>query len=132
MVTVAVGLVVVAPAVLPDPADDFPISTYPMFTAERGRVVDLDTAVLVDEGGRHRLSPEEVGGTDEIVAAAVAVSRAVAGGPTALAILCADIADRVDERGSIEIVTERHDAVALLQDGAEPVEVTVHERCDGA
>jgi len=129
VVTVVAVLVVIAPAVLPDPADDFPISTYPMFTAERGRVVDLDTAVLVDQDGRHRLSPEEVGGTDEIVSAAVAVSRAIAGGPAALTILCADIAGRVDEPGTVEVVTERHDAVALLEDGAPPMAVTVHHEC---
>lgn len=129
MVTVVAVAVVAAPAVLPEPEDDFPVSTYPMFTAERGRVVDLDTAVLVNDDGRHRLSPEEVGGTDEIVAAAVAVSRAIAGGSAALATLCDDIADRVDRVGSVEVVTERHDAVALLQDGAPPVAIEVHERC---
>lgn len=130
MLTVVAVALVAAPAVLPDPADDFPISTYPMFTTERGRVVDLDTAVLVDAEGRHRLSPEEVGGTDEIVAAAVAVSRAIAGGPEALATLCEDIAERVDGPGTLEIVTERHDAVALLQDDAPPVDITVHEQCE--
>jgi hypothetical protein len=128
-VTVAVGAVVLAPALLPDPADDFPISTYPMFTIERGDVVDLDTAVLVDDDGRHRLSPEAIGGTDEIVAAAVTVSNAVAGGAATLALLCQDIADRVDDDGEVQIVTERHDAVDLLRDGAPAIEVTVHERC---
>jgi hypothetical protein len=130
VVTVVVGLVVVAPALLPDPADDFPISTYPMFTAERGEVVDIDTAVRVDDAGRHRLSPETVGGTDEIVSAAVTVSRAIAGGDAALTRLCGEIAARVDDPGTIEIVTERHDAVALLQDGTEPLGVTVHQRCE--
>lgn len=127
--TVAVGLVVAAPALLPDPADDFPISTYPMFTIERGEVVDLGTAVLVDDEGRHRLSPELVGGTDEIVAAAVTVSNAIVGGPSTLALLCQDIADRVDGPGEIQVVTERHDAVELLREGAEPLRVTVHETC---
>ncbi|HEY8057760.1 MAG TPA: hypothetical protein VID94_03370 [Acidimicrobiales bacterium] len=130
VVTVVVGLIVVAPALLPDPADDFPISTYPMFTRERGEVVDIDTAVRVDAAGRHRLSPETVGGTDEIVGAAVTVSRAIAGGDASLTRLCGEIADRVDEPGTIEIVTERHDAVALLQNGTEPLRVTVHERCE--
>ena len=129
VVTVAVGLLVLAPAVLPDPEDDFPISTYPMFTAERGEVVDLDTAVVVDADGRHRLSPEVVGGTDEIVAASVAVSRAIAEGGAALDLLCQDIAARVDEPGEVQIVTERHDAVDLLRYGAPAIEVTVHERC---
>jgi hypothetical protein len=130
LVTVVVGAVVLAPAVLPDPDDDFPISTYPMFTTERGEVVDLDTAVLVDEDGRHRLSPEAVGGTDEIVGAAVTVSRAIQEGSVALDLLCQDIADRVDGPGEIQVVTERHDAIDLLQHGREPLQVTVHDRCD--
>lgn len=130
MVTVAVGLLVAAPAFLPDVEDDFPISTYPMFTAERGEVVDLDTAVLVDgDGRRRRLSPEVVGGTDEIVAASVAVSRAIAEGPAALDRLCREIADRVDEPGEVQIVTERHDAVDLLREGAGALAITVHDRC---
>ncbi len=132
VVTVVAVAVVASPAVLPDPADDFPLSTYPMFTADRGRVVDLDTAVLVDVDGRHRLSPEVVGGTDEVIAAAVAVSQAVAGGLAALADLCADIADRIDSTGTVEIVTERHDAVDLLRDDAEPLATTVHHECDGS
>ncbi len=128
----AVGLVVAAPALLPDPEDDFPISTYPMFTTERGEVVDLDTAVLVDGDGRHRLSPEVVGGTSEIVSASVTVSRAIAEGPVALDLLCGEIAERVDDAGEVQIVTERHDAVDLLQDGGDPLRTTVHERCEAS
>jgi hypothetical protein len=130
LVTSVVGLVVLAPALLPDPSDDFPISTYPMFTIERGEVVDLDTAVLVDDDGRHRLSPEAVGGSDQIVTAAVTVSQAISDGATAVALLCREIAGRVDGPGTIEIVTERHDAVDLLRDDADPISVTVHDRCD--
>ena len=130
LLTVAVTLVVGAPALWPDPDDDFPISTYPMFTADRGRVVAIDTAVLVDaDDERHRLSPEMVGGTDEIVTAAVAVSRAIAAGDDALRRFCATVADRVDEPGTIEVVTERHDAIALLREDAPAEAVTVHERC---
>ncbi len=129
LIAVAVVAVVAAPAVLPDPADDFPLSTYPMFTAERGRVVEVATAVVVRDGQRERLSPEEVGGTDEIVSAAVTVGDAVAAGPAAVAALCADIAARVRGPGEIEVVTERHDAVALLRDEAPPLAVTVHGRC---
>jgi hypothetical protein len=101
-----------------------------MFTFERGAVVDLDTAVLVDEEGRHRLSPEVVGGSAEIVSAAVAVDRAIASGPAALARFCVGVAERVGRPGTIEVVTERHDAIALLRHGAEPLSVAVHERCE--
>jgi hypothetical protein len=130
LVTLVVGSAVVAPALWPDPSDDFPISTYPMFTTERGEVVDLDTAVLVDDDGRHRLSPEAIGGSDQIVTAAVTVSQAISDGAVATGLLCEEIAGRVDGPGVIEIVTERHDAVDLLRDGADAMSVTVHERCD--
>ena len=132
VVTVAVALAVLAPAVLPGGADGFPISTYPMFTSDRGREVTLDTVVLVDGDGRHRLSPAVIGGTDEIVLAAVVVTDAVDGGPVALDRLCREVARRVDRAGTVEIVTERHDTVALLQDDEPPVEVEVHHRCEAS
>lgn len=129
LVTVGVALAVLAPALLPGGADGFPISTYPMFTSDRGRIVDLDTVVLVDRGQRRRLSPEVIGGTDEVVLASATVSRAVRGGPAPLARLCREVAGRVERPGTVEVVTERHDTVALLQDGAPPLRTTVHERC---
>jgi hypothetical protein len=130
VVTAGVAVAVLAPAVLPGGADGFPISTYPMFTRDRGRVVALDTVLLVDGDGRHRLSPAVIGGTDEIVLAAVIVGDAVAGGPVALDHLCREVAARVDRTGTVEIVTERHDTVALLQDDQPPVDVDVHHRCE--
>lgn len=130
LVTVLVGVVVAAPAVWPHAADGFPISTYPMFTSERGRVIAIDTAVVVRaDHRRERLSPEVIGGTDEVVLAAATVSNAIASGPASLAALCAEIAGRVDGPGTVEIVTETHDAVALLRDGTDPIDVRVHERC---
>ena len=129
LLTVAVALAVFAPAVLPAASDGFPISTYPMFTSTRGQVMALDTVVLINGDDRARLSPTAVGGTDEIVLAAVTVTNAIRGGPDALDRLCQEVAERVDGPGTIEIVTETHDTVALLQDDAEPLEVRVHHRC---
>lgn len=129
LVTVVVAGVVAAPAVWPHAADGFPISTYPMFTSERGRVIAVDTAVVVRGQRRERLSPDVIGGTDEVVLAAATVSNAIAAGPDALAALCAEIAHRVRGPGTVEIVTETHDAIALLRDGADPTDVRVHERC---
>jgi len=129
MLTMVVGLAVLAPAVLPGASDGFPISTYPMFTSERGRVMGIDTVVLVDGARRERLSPEEIGGTDEIVHAAVTVTDAIQDGPAALERLCHEVAGRVRRAGTVEIVTETHDTIALLQDDAVPLAVLVHERC---
>jgi hypothetical protein len=129
VVTAAVALAVLAPAALPGASDGFPISTYPMFTSDRGRVMALDTVVLVTGGQRERLSPTLVGGTDEIVHAAVTVSNAIQGGAPALDALCREIAGRLEPGGEVQIVTERHDTIALLQDDADPLDVQVHRRC---
>ena len=81
----------------------------------------LDTVVLVDGDGRHRLVPEVIGGTDEIVLAAVTVSDAIDGGAVTLDRLCrrgrrAGGPGRAPWRSS----RRRHDTVALLQDDAAP------------
>lgn len=129
-VTTVVAVVVVAPAVWPHASDGFPISTYPMFTSERGRVMALDTVVLADEdGARQRLSPGAISGTDEVVLASTTVRRAIAGGRSASIRLCRDVAARVDRPGEIQVVTEVHDTVELLRDGTEPRSTVVHARC---
>jgi hypothetical protein len=130
-VTVAVGVIVLAPAFWPGVEDDFPLSTYPMFTEELGRVVRIDTAVRVQDGEHHRLSPELIGGTDEVILASETVSRALRAGPEAADRLCREIAERIEdgEGGEVALVTETHDAVALLRDDAPPIDVATRTRC---
>jgi hypothetical protein len=128
-VTVLVVAVVVAPAVWPDPEDDFPLSTYPMFTDDVGPVVDLDTAVRIDADGSHRLSPELISGTDEPVLASETVTLALREGPAAAERLCREIAARVDGGEAIALVTETHDAVDTLRHDAPPLRVVTHTRC---
>jgi hypothetical protein len=129
-VTAVVALAVLAPAVWPHASDGFPISTYPMFTADRGRVIGLDTVVL-ERGGRHeRLSPALIGGTDEVVLASATVSGAIAGGATAVARLCREVAGRLDRDGTVEVVTEVYDTIDLLRQGAAPAQRRVHGTCE--
>jgi hypothetical protein len=127
LVTALVAGAVFAPAVLPDASDGFPISTYPMFTYERGRVMALDTVVVVDGDERHRLSPEAISGTDEAVLASSRVSDAIRAGRADR--LCREVAGRVDEAGEVQVVTEVHDTVELVREGADPRSMTVHARC---
>lgn len=111
--------------------DDFPLSTYPMFSDNLGRVADIDTAVGFDhDGARVRLSPELIGGGIEVIHAGETVTRSIRRGDTDA--LCAEIARRVRARGDlerIEVVTERHDAVAWFRGDEEPLDVTVHSSC---
>jgi hypothetical protein len=126
-----------------DAPDGFPLSTYPMFTRDPGRVVELPTVVAVGPGGEvERLSPETIAGTDQVIQAGVAVGRAVRDGPAAAGALCREVAGRLDsadaeapddaddadaDAGSpgtrtIAVVVERHDALAWAAGDRDPLD----------
>jgi hypothetical protein len=132
-VLVVLAAAVAWPAVDPSPSDGFPVSSYPMFASDRGRIVDVATAVgLDDRGAALRLDPHAIGGGDEVMLAASAVRRAVAAGGAEAARFCAEVAGRVDDPHvvAVELRTERHDAVADPTADRPPVAVTVHARCE--
>jgi hypothetical protein len=110
-----------------DAPDGFPLSTYPMFTRDPGRVVELPTVVAVtSDGVVERLSPETIAGTDQVIQAGVTVGQAVRAGPAAARALCREVAGRVDPDGSgvttVAVVVERHDAVAWSAGDREPLD----------
>jgi hypothetical protein len=135
----AVALVVVAAVAWPgiasvggwDRSDGFPLSTYPMFTRDRGRVVEVPTAVALDAGGDAvRLPPTVIAATDQVLMAAAAVRRAVVEGPAAAASLCQEVASRAGGRGQeVAIVVERHDAIDWSAGAREPIERRVVATC---
>lgn len=134
----AVGTVAVAwPAVSSvlglGSSDGFPLSTYPMFARDPGRVVELPTVVAVDAHDRvERLSPETIADTDQVIQALVTVRRAVAGGPDAAEALCLDVADRVDAGVRVEVVVERWDSIAWAAGEREPRDRRVVASCEAA
>jgi hypothetical protein len=136
VVTAAVAAVVLAPGVIPSLADDFPLSTYPMFAVDRGPTSVIPTAVgWTEAGSRVRLSPYLLAGTSEPIHAVRTARVEVAGGRSA--DWCDEIARRAATRPprqhdrvvSIEVVTETHDALATVTAGAEPIRVAVHASC---
>ena len=111
--------------------DGFPLSTYPMFSYDRGRIADIDTAVGIDSSGTtRRLSPELIAGGSEVIHAAATVSKSISRGDTLE--LCNEIAARARGRDlvSIEVVTERYDVIDWFADDEQPLNVTVHARCE--
>lgn len=137
VVSVAVAVLVTLPGVrllLEDSsADGFPVSTYPMFTQDPGRVVELPTVVVLGEDGDvERLSPQQIAGTDQVIQAAVTVQAAVHGGPGATRALCQEVAARLRlPSARIAVVVERHDAIAWSGDpSAEPLERRVVTTCE--
>jgi hypothetical protein len=114
--------------------DDYPFSSYPMFSrGDLGRVVSVSHAVLVDGGGKRApASPSLVGTPEPMVAKALvegAIRRSAAGD------LCAQIATRArDEAPSaiaVEIVTSHFDSRRYFEgeEGRTPLHRDIHATC---
>lgn len=131
MIVVAIVAVIgVVPLILG--RDSYPLSTYPMFSSRRTAIEPVHTAVLVDsEGEVIRLSPTQISGNDEVIIAAQLVYESI--GRDGGVVLCDDIARRFSEptsRGAtIEIVTERYDAIAWYEGRRSPISRVVHSSC---
>jgi hypothetical protein len=114
-----------------DAPDGLPLSTYPMFTRDGGRVVDQPTVVAVSPGGRiDRLSPEVIAGTDQVMQAAMTVHRAVETGPAASRALCEEVAGRVDAPANVAVVVERYDPIAWSEGDVEPIDRRTVVTCE--
>ena len=96
--------------------DGFPLSTYPMFTEDPGRVLELPTVVAVTDDGIERLSPQQIAGTDQVVQSWETVRAAVDLGATAIRELCEEVAQRLDGPGQVAVVIERYDSLAWSSD----------------
>jgi hypothetical protein len=135
----AVAAVVVVGVALPgirmlasgDAPDGLPLSTYPMFTRDPGRVVEQPTVVAVLPGGDvERSSPETIAGTDQVMQAARAVRQAVGAGPAATRPLCEEVAGRVEAPATVAVVVERYDAIAWSEGDREPFGRRTVVACD--
>jgi hypothetical protein len=133
VVSVAALALVFSPVLRPSQRDSYPLSTYPMFSYDRGRESALPTAVGVTVDGQlRRLSPELISGGYEPVQAFATVEASIENGDTA--DLCHEIAERTAKSRAgdlvaIEVVTEVHDVVASFEGDKEPSQRIVHARC---
>lgn len=117
-----------------EPPDGFPASTYPMFTRDPGREVEVATVVAIQPDGRtERLSPETIAGTDQVIQASVTVSAAVREGRASAERLCREVGERVEGPATVAVVVERHDALAWSEDpSVEPLFRRVVADCEGS
>jgi hypothetical protein len=134
---VAVLAAMLGPPLRSPPRDSYPLSTYPMFSSDRGRISSVATVVALDRGGAvHRLDPHLVSGADEVMLAVQTAANAVRRGPEASLALCQDVADRVSGAGGglgdvteVVVRVERHDAVAHFTSDPTPLSVVDHADC---
>ena len=131
----AVVLVVALTGVVPLALDrdSFPLSTFPMFSADIDSTQSIDTAVgVAADGSALRLEPEVIAATTIVNQAVTVVSDAIASGRADR--LCGDIAGRVRTGGpaeaiAVEVVTETYDAPEWFDGNRQPVGRHVHARC---
>ena len=110
--------------------DDFPLSTYPMYSRVRPVEVSFVTAHGVDRSdGIVTLGLDIVGATDDPLIAAGELRAAIAAGRAD--DRCREIATRVD-RGVVvvQIVEERHDIVERTRGRPSLLDRTVIASCD--
>jgi hypothetical protein len=118
--------------------DSFPLSTYPMFAAARGRPQLAQMVGLDATGKLVRLNPELLG-SSEVLQAKALVERAANAGPRQRAAFCKTVAARVrraEEQASeprleqLELTRGRFDPIAYFTITPEPLEREVLYRCD--
>jgi len=130
-----------------DPSDDgFPLSTYPMFSKDRGEVVPVTSAFAVrgpgSEGstrsnrGAVAVAPHYVANA-ETMQALQTIRKSVRRGKRSARRLCRAIAARIGEARDpelagvthVELATEHHASVAFLAGERTPRKRRVHARC---
>jgi hypothetical protein len=131
-VVLVVALTCVVPLALD--RDSFPLSTFPMFSADIDSTQSIATAVgVAADSSTVRLEPEVIAATTIVNQAVTVVADAIASGRADR--LCADIAGRVRAGGpsdavAVEVVTEAYDAPEWFDGDRQPVSRKVHARCE--
>jgi hypothetical protein len=135
---VAALLAMVGPPLRDPPRDSYPLSTYPMFSSDRGRMSSVATVVGIDdEGVVHRLDPHLISGSDEVMLSVQTASGAARAGAERSRQLCEEVAGRVaasalaGEVVRVEVRVEVHDAVDYFAAGSRvPQSVTEVASCE--
>lgn len=122
----ALGVSLVAATAYPgflDPHDDgYPLSTYPMFSRDRGRELKIASARLRFPDGSEEALPPALVANGEVMQAIQRLNHAMRRGRRTRRRLCRDIAARVTQAGTqrqrdaseVLLVQARVDTVAFL------------------
>lgn len=123
---------VVAPGVIPGARDDFPLSTYPMFSRQRPDTMWAATARGVKaDGKRTQIAAEDIASSEPMQALST-LKRAMNGGPRAANELCETIAARVrrdPDLVAVELRWERYPVVEYFLGETEPRAVKRVAQC---
>jgi hypothetical protein len=131
--TLAVIAALAYPLTWPFGADDFPLSSFPMFASGRDEpILSLAHALGVSADGIRRPLPPEVTGNGTVMQSAGTIQRAVA--EQRAAAYCAHTAARAANAAlgavAVEIATSRYDVVGYFTNHPTPLDRVVHARCE--
>lgn len=132
--SVGLLLAVLWPILRDPPRDGFPLSNYPMFSADR-RTADAEIGHVVgfSREGRHRPVKPSMVGSEEIMQAYQTVRMAIRRGDAA--DLCRRAAERVRndpdhaDLERLEVRTDHYDALAYFAGDTKPRRTQIHARC---
>lgn len=129
--TALVALLILSPLVRG--VDDFPLSTYPMFSSKRPAWAWVSRAVALDAAGQAQpLSPSLVASGEPMQAVAT-LRRTFARGKTASAALCTEIAGRVAKSrpGAVKVRLDQAEVSVLgwFAGNREPRSVYLRAEC---
>lgn len=121
-----------------DPSQDsFPLSTYPMFSYDRGRIASVTIALARGPGGLELPIPPGFVATSETMQAMKTIAKSVRQGGERERELCRSIAERVASspdpkfRAAEEVAFVRNtvDSIDYLAGDTRPRSREVHMRC---
>lgn len=132
VLTLVFGVAVILPAIPGLMGDDFPISTYPMFSGRQSETATIARAEgLRADGSASRLQPSLVA-NDEVIQAFETLRQAISKGPEATLALCRRIAGRVSAHDYTEIrlLTETYNVIEYFDSDKGPLTSSVQASCE--
>lgn len=134
-VAIATVLWPIADNLRADPVDGFPLTHYPMFTADRGRTMTVTYLVGVDDEGAKRPLTYRLAGTGGLNQVRKQIRRLVL--DDRADELCQQVASRVARRTgasyrrlrAVNVVSGRYDFRSYFRGDTEPEREEVHAAC---
>ena len=109
--------------------DDFPLSTYPMFSRSAGTEVAIPHVVWFDSEGNRSVVDRGDLGAGEVMQAFESL-RIIVRSDDEAQTFCVDVAGRVSDAAvEVQVVTDTFDAVEYFADNRIPSASTVHASC---
>lgn len=110
-------LLVLSPALARAPKDDYPLSTYPMFSENKSRETRQTQALAIGPSGETVLGPKALG-TDEVMQSRSMLDRAARAGKKRIDEVCTTIAANVAKDPALS-AAERVEIRAVVFDSFE-------------